>query len=166
MMPDKGDSLAAYVDSLHASGRYVFTRSQALAALGTTPGALKKAAQRLLQKCRLAMPRRGFYVIVPLEYRVAGAPPASWFIDELMCHEGRSYYVGLLTAAALHGAAHHQPQEFQVMTSQPLRPIEIGRHRIRYFVRQKAAANRPRADHGRQDGYRSDDRLEPRTDCS
>lgn len=53
---------------------------------------------------------------MPPEHRVLGSPPASWFIDDLMrfCH--CEYYVGLLSAAALHGASHQQPMVFQVLT--------------------------------------------------
>src|SRR5262249_54097721 len=90
-------SLAELVDSYQASGRYALTREDALRALGITEEALKKAVQRLVAKHRLAVPHRGFYVIVPLEYRDAGAPPASWFIDDLMKFHGQPYYVGLLT---------------------------------------------------------------------
>lgn len=126
-------SFSRLVDTYQATGRYVMTRDQALAELGTTEEALKKAVQRLVARRRLAVPRRGFYVIVPLEYREAGAQPASWFIDELMRFQGRPYYVGLLSAAALHGAAHQQPQEFQVVTTGQLRPAVAGRARIRFF---------------------------------
>jgi predicted transcriptional regulator of viral defense system len=79
-------------------------------------------------------PRRGFFVIVPPEYRSAGSPPASWFIDDLMRHLGRRYYVALLSAAALHGAAHQQPMAFQVMADAPERDIEVGRVRIELHV--------------------------------
>ena len=41
--------------------------------------------------------------------------------------------LALLTAAALHGAAHQQPQEFQVVTDGQLRPVVAGRARIRFF---------------------------------
>jgi hypothetical protein len=34
-----------------------------------------------------------------------------------MKYLGREYYVGLLNAAALHGSAHQQPQEFTVITN-------------------------------------------------
>jgi hypothetical protein len=44
--------------------------------------------------------------------------------------------VGLLSAAALHGAAHQQPQELQVITVKPLRPVLTGRSRIRFFVKK------------------------------
>lgn len=132
----RGNSLAELADSYQAGGRYVLTRENALRTLGTSEEALKKAVQRLVAKQRLVVPHRGFYVIVPLEYRAAGAPPASWFIDDLMKFHGHPYYVALLTAAALHGAAHQQPQEFQVITKAQLRPAFAGRSRIASFVRR------------------------------
>jgi len=125
--------LSNLVDSLQATGQYMLTRKHALATLGVSDEALKKAVQRLVAKRRLAAPRRGFFVIVPLEYREAGAPPPSWFIDDLMKFLGQPYYVGLLSAAALHGAAHQQPQEFQVVTNKQLRSVDAGRARIRFF---------------------------------
>ena len=127
------------VDALQSQGRYTFTRAEALATLGTSAEAFKKAAQLLTHRRRLASPRRGFYVIVPAEYRVAGAPPASWYIDDLMKAVGASYYVGILTAAALHGAAHQAPQEFQVVTAIRQRTIVVGRERLR-FVRKRNLA--------------------------
>ena len=132
--------MPAFVDRLQAGGRYTFTREEALAALGISRVALTHAAGRLIAKRRLAAPRRGFYVIVPLEYRELGAPPPSWYIHGLMAHQGHPYYVGLLSAAALHGAAHQQPQVFQVMTDVPLRPIRVGRSAIRFFIRRELAA--------------------------
>lgn len=124
------------MDSLQARGYYSFVRSDAQKALKATDAGLKFAANRLSKKGRIASPRRGFFVIVPTEYQMAGAPPATWFIDELMKFHGLPYYVGLLSAAALHGAAHQQPQEFQVITSSPLRPIRIGRERIKFFTQE------------------------------
>lgn len=130
--------LSALLDALQERGRYTFTRAEALKELRSTSEALEVAARRLAAKGRLAMPRRGFYVIVPAEYRSAGAPPPDWFIDDLMRFVGRPYYVGLLSAAALHGAAHHQPQEFQVLTDAPLRPARAGRVRLRFFSKATA----------------------------
>lgn len=127
------ETLSALVDSYQATGRYVLLREQALEALRISDEALKKAVQRLVAKRRLAVPRRGFFIIVPMEYREAGAPPPAWYIDDLMRFCGQHYYVGLLSAAALHGAAHHQPQEFQVVTNEQLRPAVAGRARLRFF---------------------------------
>jgi predicted transcriptional regulator of viral defense system len=130
------ETLSELVDSYQASGRYVVTREQALAAMEVSNEAMKKAVQRLVARRRLAVVRRGFFVIVPVEYREAGAPPPTWFIDDLMRFHGQPYYVGLLSAAALHGAAHHQPQEFQVVTNVQVRPAVVGRARIRFFRKQ------------------------------
>ena len=128
--------LRRYVDRLQQSGRYTFVRDEALKELKISPVALKLAAWRLSRQGRLVSPRRGFFVIVPLEYKSAGAPPPSWFIDQLMEFESESYYVGLLSAAALHGAAHQQPQEFQVMASRQMRPAVMGRSRIRFLLKK------------------------------
>ncbi len=127
------------VDTLQSQGRYTFTRAEALATLGSSAEAFKKAAQLLTRRHRLASPRRGFYVIVPAEYRVAGAPPASWYIDDLMKAVGAPYYGGLLTAAALHGAAHQAPQEFQVVTATRQRTIVVGRERLRFLRKRNLA---------------------------
>jgi len=101
--------------------------------------AFKNAARRLVLQSRLASPRRGFFVIVPLEYRSMGTPPSSWYIDALMSFHGRPYYVGVLSAAALYGAAHQQPQEFQVVTDKALRPTIGGKSRIRFLYKKRAA---------------------------
>jgi len=143
MMAEKhsssGRALSALVDDLQSGGRYTFDRSEALSALRVDALNLKKAATRLSAKKRIVAPRRGFYVIVPLEYRATGAPPPSWFIDNLMRHLGRPYYVGVLSAAALHGAGHQQPQEFQVVTDVPQRPVLAGRARIRFLIKKNIA---------------------------
>lgn len=130
--------LAAFVDQLQASGRYTFRSSEGLSALGVSDVAFHHSLRRLAAKGRVVSPRRGFHVIVPLEYRSAGAPPPSWYLGDLMDHVGCAYYVGLLSAAAMYGAAHHQPQEFQVITARQLRPISVGRSRIRFFAKRDA----------------------------
>ena len=139
-MPQVPKSLPDLVDATQAGGRYVLTREEALAALGISDEALKKSVQRLVTKRRLVVPRRGFFVIVPLEYRLSASPPPDWYIDAMMNSCGCQYYVGLLSAAALHGAAHEQPQEFQVVTDRQLRPISAGRGRLRFFRKRRLAA--------------------------
>lgn len=132
--------LAAFVDGLQARGRYTFVRSELIAAGGRAGPALEAALRRLRGKRRIATPRRGFHVVVPLEYREAGCPPASWFVDDFLRALGQPYYVGLLSAAALHGAAHQQPISFQVVTDRPTRPAVAGRVRIVFFQARRIAA--------------------------
>lgn len=135
-------TLADLADRLQAEGRYTFTRDEARAELNATPTALRQAAARLARARRLVMPRRGFYVIVPLEHRSAGAPPPSWYVDDLLHHTGMQGYVGLLSAAALYGAAHHAPQVYQLVTDRQARPITVGRSRL-HFVYKRDAAHTP-----------------------
>ena len=98
-------SLSEYIDSLEASGRTVFLREQAIKKLKVSKDAFKLAAHRLVKKKRIAGTKSGFFIIIPLQYRTSGALPATWFIDELMKFHQKPYYVGILSAALLHGAA-------------------------------------------------------------
>lgn len=134
-------SLPAFVDDTQAAGRYTFLGSEARDVLGVSEIALDNALRRLKNRGRLVAPRRGFFVIVPVEYRVAGAPPPSWFIDDLMRFLGQPYYVGLLSAAALHGASHQQPMVFQAVTDRPTRPAKAGRARIEFHATRTVEAS-------------------------
>jgi len=108
--------------------------------LGLSRTAVKQALNRLRHKGEIASPARGVYVIVPPEYRALGCLPADQFIPALMAHSETPYYAGLLSAAQYHGAAHHRPQEFQVMLSKPRRPISCGKVRVVFHVRKHIAA--------------------------
>jgi predicted transcriptional regulator of viral defense system len=116
-------TMSQWVEQIQSQGRYTFTRSEAENLTGRSFIATQTALRRIKKQGRIACPRRGFYVVVPPEYRATGAPPASWFIDSLMHHLGQPYYVNLLSAAAIHGAAHQQPMVFQVVTSKSTREM-------------------------------------------
>ncbi len=124
--------VARVLDELQARGRYTTTAAELTRTSGASRLALEAALRRLKRKRRITAPRRGFYVLVPLEYLEAGAPPASWFIDDLACFLGQPYYVGLLSAASLHGASRQQPMVFQVVTDRPTRAARAGRVRINF----------------------------------
>ena len=48
-----------------------------------------------------------------------GVVPPLYYIDQLMFYLKKPYYVSLLSAAELHGAAHQRPQKFSVTTILP-----------------------------------------------
>src|SRR5690606_11367628 len=112
-MKGRAETARRYVDGLAQSGRYFFSAADARAALGVSPAAAKMALHRLSRLGLIASPARGYYVVVPPEYRALGCLPAEHFIPSLMERLGLRYYAGLLTAAQYHGAAHQRPQEFQ-----------------------------------------------------
>lgn len=126
-----------YIDSLAAGGRYAFTSREAQASLGVSAGATKLALSRLARQGLIASPARGFYVIVPPEYRSLRCLPADQFIPALMKRLDILYYAGLLTAAQYHGAAHQRPQEFQVFLARKRRPIACGKVRVAFMVRKR-----------------------------
>lgn len=126
-----------YIAGLATGGRYHFTSEEAQAALGVSADAAKLALNRLSKQAIIASPARGFYVIVPPEYRSLGSLPADQFIPALMTRLGLAYYAGLLSAAQYHGAAHHRPQEFQVMVAKSRRPIVRGSVRVSFMVRKR-----------------------------
>lgn len=140
MIIEQRTALSSYLTRLLSTGRVVFSREEAQEALGVNPGAFLDAAERQQHKQHLISPRRGFYVIVPPQYLAWGAPPPQWYIDDLMRHEGRPYYVGLLKAAELHGATHQAVMEFQVITDKRLPTIRAGRAAITFHYRKDMAA--------------------------
>lgn len=125
MKNEKPVTLFKFIEKLQSQGRYSFSKKEATASLKISNDAFKVAAWRLIKKKYLIRPKHNFYVIVPLEYFSSGCPPISWFIDNLMQHLKTPYYVGLLTAAAIYGASHQQPNVFQVIAAKTIRPISI-----------------------------------------
>lgn len=131
----KTNPLSKYIDDLQTIGRYTFQSDEVIPKLGVTDRAFHNAARRMARDGKIVMVRKGFYVIVTPEYRNWGILPAPWFIDDLMKFHRLPYYVGLLSAAALHGSAHQQPQVFQVLTTIALRPIHIKGMRIGFYTK-------------------------------
>lgn len=130
-------ALVRYMDGLQAGGRYAFTLDEVRKALPGNDLALKAALFRVVRKGLASAVRKGFYVVVPPEYRSRGVLPPVLFVDDLMRALGRTYYVGLLSAAALHGAGHEQPQELQVISGLPaLRSVSANSARVRFFSRR------------------------------
>ncbi|WP_117196338.1 type IV toxin-antitoxin system AbiEi family antitoxin domain-containing protein [Rhizobium terrae] len=140
MMQIGRPTLSSYASGLLAAGRGVFSADEAQQEIGISRGAFLDAAERLQRRGQLIRPRRGFYVVVPPQHAIMGAPPPEWYIDALMRHEKRPYYVGLLTAAAAHGASHQATMEFQVVTNKLLSDIEVGRTRIVFSYRKDMGA--------------------------
>ena len=119
-------------DFLIGRGRYWATTGEIAEQTGTGADATRHGLARLRSQRRLFTPARSFHVMVPPEYRNWGAVPAAWFIDPMMQHLGRSYYVGLLSAAAQHGASHQAAQAFQVMTDRHVEDRNFERVRLRF----------------------------------
>ncbi len=80
---------------------------------------LKTDINRLTLSKRIQNVYKGFYVIIPTQYQLKGVVPPSYYINELMEHLGKPYYVGLLSAAAIYGASHQRAMMTQIVTTGP-----------------------------------------------
>ena len=125
--------------ALPAQGRFTFTTDEARTASGASEAAVAAALGRAEADHLIASPVRGFHVVLPLEDRGTGTPSWRLFLDPLMAHLGIPYYVGLLTAASIHGASGQAVQVVQVVTARPRRPVRSGRLAIEFAVRATAA---------------------------
>ncbi|MFO7888701.1 MAG: type IV toxin-antitoxin system AbiEi family antitoxin [bacterium] len=129
--------LEKYISRLQSQGRYHFSLQDLLKELSKQKSALHMGLKRLMDKGRIVRIRQGFYVIVPAEYSRQGMLPVNLFIHDLMDWLDKPYYVGLLSAAALHGAAHQQPQKYQVIIKRPqIRPVHTKDIYIQFVVKK------------------------------
>ncbi len=125
-----------FVNELHAEGRYTFTKDEIAGVYQGNKDALKLALRRVVKKGRIALIRRGFYVVIPYEYFNSGILPPQLFIDDLMNFIGLPYYVALASAGTLYGASHQQVQALHVMIPKPRRDITAHGLKIRFFVKK------------------------------
>ena len=89
---------------------------------------LQNELTRLCNNKMITNVYRGFYVIFPVQYVLRESIPATYYIDQLMGYLEKPYYVSLLSAAELLGAAHQRPQQFSVMTTFPKRRVTSTRN--------------------------------------
>lgn len=131
-----------YIESLMTKGRYWVTREELYSQFNVNDSAVRHGLRRLTGSKRIFPVRSGFYTLIPPEHRMSGVLPPEMFIDDFMRYLGRPYYVGLLSAAALHGAGHQQPQIFSVIINQPpVRPIQNKGLSIRFPVKSGMPQN-------------------------
>jgi len=116
-------------------GMSSLTTHEVAALLGTTANQVPQRLASAKKRGEWMTPARGLWIPVPPEYRTWGGSPAIEFIDAMMAHLSTQYYVGWLTAAAIHGSAHHAPQVSQVAVSRMIRARTIGRVRLEFFIR-------------------------------
>lgn len=131
--------LEDWINILLSKGKMAFSLSELKEKLpGYSRVAIKRALSRLSQKGIILSIHKGYYLIIPPHYTSKGSLPPGIFIDGLMSYLEKPYYVGLLSAAAIHGAAHQQPQEFYVITTlPPLKPTQKKNIKINYITKKE-----------------------------
>ncbi len=134
--------LLTWIEKQQSWGKYVFSLEQVRKDFpDLSEAAIILSLTRLSRKNRIISIYKGFYLIVPPEYAARGVLPPLNFIDSLMTFVGKPYYVALLSAAALHGASHQQPQEFFVVTTFKQLTTKKKGIRINYIIKKNIPFN-------------------------
>ena len=140
MIAETSPSASRLLRDWASRGRYHFSTEEMAAELGVSLTATRSALRRLKEKGVVASPYRGFHVVVPPEHQRVGCLPAEQFVPQLMGRLEVPYYAALLTAARYHGAAHQQPQIFQVVVPKNRPPLDCGLVHVSFVARHNAAA--------------------------
>lgn len=128
--------LEDYVYKARSMGKYSINLEDLRKYFNVSEKALQQSLFRLKVKKTIVQLRQGFYIIIPPEYSAKSMLPLYLFIDDLMKYLGRDYYLGLFTAASLHGASHQQPMQYQVIIKSPaLRMIKLENIQITFSVK-------------------------------
>ena len=120
-------------DEFLSEGQVTLTQEQIRDRSGSSPGSVRVAVAEAQRRHLLFSPVRGLYVLIPPQYRHEGTVPADWFLDDLCRHLGRNYYLGYLSAAARHGAAHQAAQVTQTVVNRPVTDRTSG-PRLRFYT--------------------------------
>jgi predicted transcriptional regulator of viral defense system len=130
-------------DWLLSHGRTSVTTEEVASLLGIPRDHVRVRLNQPVADHQLFSPGRGLWIPIPAEYRTWGATPATHFLDDFLRHLERKYYIGWLSAAELHGAAHQRPQVTQVAVNQTVANREVGRNRLVFYERS-SLTNLPR----------------------
>lgn len=118
---------------LLSRGRHAATTEEIAELLELKREHVRQGLARLRSQRKVFSPARGLWIFIPPAYQSWGVLPAEQFVDEMMGFLGKPYYVALLSAAAMHGAAHQRPQVFQVMSDGRVEDRDLGRVRLRFY---------------------------------
>lgn len=80
---------------------------------------------------------RGFYVIIPPHYAAKRIVPPLYYIEQLMSYLNKPYYISLLNAAEILGAAHQRPQTVSVTTVEPKPSVSSTKNNSLVWVYRK-----------------------------
>ena len=102
------------------TGRPCFSRDEVAGAFPSlSASSIDSSLLRFRSNGLIQAVHRGFYCVIPAHYAYVGKVPSAYYMDELMKWLGRPYYMALLSAAEMFGAAHQKPMVTQVMTELP-----------------------------------------------
>lgn len=108
-----------YIKELVAVEEYSFSLEELRTHTDKSGASLKLELARLSEKKVILNLRKEFYLIITPRYATFGKIPVQLYADKLFKFLKRNYYLGLYSAAKIHGAGHQQVQREYLMIEQP-----------------------------------------------
>jgi len=136
------NNIEQWIEDLPKHGKSVFFKQEVEKQFpALSYYSIRNSLNRLAKKKKIQSVWRDFYAVILPEYGLKGIAPPMEYIDQLMKFLDNDYYVALLSAAALQGAAHQAPMEFFVITnSRILRDKQKGDVKINFVTKKNIPA--------------------------
>lgn len=103
-------TVSEYTKQLLSFEEYSFSLDEVIANSSKEATAIRRELNRLIEKNEIVNLRKGFYLIIPPRYSHSQKLPMQLYVEKLFRHLNRKYYIGLYSAAKIHGASHQQTQ--------------------------------------------------------
>ncbi len=121
--------LSSFIKDRLSSEQYAFSREEYMAYSEKDSSSIGTDLAYLSEKKEILALRKGFYLIIPPRYSKLGVIPLELYAHKLFESLNKPYYIGLYSAARLHGAAHQQTQIDYIVT-QGSRMLDIRKKAI------------------------------------
>ena len=108
-----------YFNELVNDNKYTFTLSELKEHFHLPDKSILQGLYRYKKNKKIVQIRKEFYGILVPRVAMNGQLSYYEFLDDLMKSLNKNYYVALLNAAALYGAAHQQPQVVYIFSTPP-----------------------------------------------
>lgn len=113
-------SISDWIENREMTGLPTFSYKEVCASFSALSArVVSNELYRMGKLKRIQSVHKGFYTVVPVQFKDRGIVPPYNYIGQLMAYLGRPYYISLLSAGVLHGAAHQRPQKLSIMTVPP-----------------------------------------------
>ena len=113
-------SISEWIENREMKGLPTFSYQEVCASFPSLSSKIvSNELYRLGKNKRIQSVHKSFYTVVPIQFKDRGIVPPYNYIGQLMTYLGKPYYISLLSAGVLHGAAHQRPQKLSIMTVSP-----------------------------------------------
>ncbi len=128
-------SVAEYIKYLLSVEEYSFSLEEVMQHVSKETTATRRELNRLIAKREIVNLRTGFYLIIPPRYSSLQKLPLPLYAHKLFASLKREYYIGLYSAAKIHGASHQQIQnDYLVIEVPKLNAITKGNYAIMFHT--------------------------------